>query len=141
RLVAQLNGKGGSGAAVAVYSINRDGTLTAQPGSPLLTTAQGTDIAWVPLGRYIAVAAKDGLWIYSSSSGTAPIPVGGAPAVAGPIDHLAFNKAGTLLFATNASAQNLYVFNFNSSTGVATPAPGSPHNMSLAPYELVIAER
>jgi hypothetical protein len=61
--------------------------------------------------------------------------------VAGPIDHLAFNKAGTLLFAVNSTAQNLYVFNFNSSTGAATPAPGSPHNMSVAPNELVVAER
>jgi 6-phosphogluconolactonase (cycloisomerase 2 family) len=141
RLAAQLNPKTGTAAGVAIYSVNGDGTLTAQPGSPLTTSAQGSDIAWDPLGRYVAVGAKDGLWIYSSASGSAPAPVGGAPIVTGSIDHVAFNKAGTLLFAVNASAQNIYVFNFNSSTGAATPALGPPHSMNLAPYELVVAER
>jgi hypothetical protein len=41
----------------------------------------------------------------------------------------------------NAAAQTVYVFSFNSSTGIATSAPGSPHKMVLAPYELVVAER
>lgn len=141
RLAAQLNPKTGTAAGVAIYSVNGDGTLTAQPGSPLTTSAQGSDIAWDPFGRYVAVGAKDGLWIYSSASGSAPAAVGGTPIVTGSIDHVAFNKAGTLLFAVNASTQNIYVFNFNSSTGAATPAPGSPHSMNLAPYELVVAER
>lgn len=58
----------------------------------------------------------------------------------GPIDHLAFNKAGTLLFATNANSQILYAFAFNSTSGTITPAPGSPHTMNLPPYALVVWE-
>jgi hypothetical protein len=41
----------------------------------------------------------------------------------------------------DAAAQMVYVFSFDSNTGIATPAPGSPHKMNLAPYELVVAER
>lgn len=139
RIVTQLNAVSGSAAALAVYSINSDGTLTEQ-GAPFPTTAQGSDVSWDASGRYVAVAAKDGLWIYSLNGSTAT-PVGGAPLVSGPTDHVGFNKAGTLLFATSASSQNLYVFAFNSSAGTATPAPGSPHNMSLPPYEVAVSER
>jgi hypothetical protein len=140
RLAAQLNAKSGNAAALGIYAINTDGTLSAEPGSPFPTPAQGSDLAWDASGRYIAVAAKDGLWIYSFT-GAAVAPVGGAPIVTGAIDHLAFNKSGTLLFATNASAQSIYVFNFNSSSGMATPAPGSPHKVNLPPYELELSER
>jgi 6-phosphogluconolactonase (cycloisomerase 2 family) len=140
QLAAQLNAKSGNASALGIYAINTDGTLTAQAGSPFLTTAQGSDIAWDPSGRYVAVAAKDGLWIYSVT-GTTVAPLGGAPIVAGPMDHLAFNKSGTLLFATSASVQDLYVFEFNSSTGLVTPASGSPHKLNLTPYELVLSEK
>ena len=140
-VAATINGVTNSSAALGIWSINSDGTLSAVAGSPYSRTAIAEDIAWDPLGRYIAIAAKDGLWIYSFSAGSAPVAVGGTPVITGPIDHLAFNKAGTLLFAVNAAAQGVYVFNFNSSTGTATPAPGSPHQMSLAPYELAVAER
>ena len=139
RLVAQLNAVTGGTAALAVYAINPDGTLTEQ-GSSLPTTAQGSDIAWDPSGRYAAVAAKDGLWLYNLT-GSSAVPVGGAPLVSGPMDHLAFNKAGTLLFATSASGQTVYVFAFNSSSGTAVPAPGSPHKVSLPPYALTLSER
>jgi hypothetical protein len=141
RLATQLNPKTGNGAGIGVYNINGDGTLTQQSGSPLTTTAQGSDISWDPFGRHIAVGAKDGLWIYSAATGSAPAPAGGAPIITGPMDHVAFNKTGTLLFAVNASAQNVYVFSFNSTTGLTTPAPGSPHKMNLAPYQLAVVEK
>ena len=139
RIVTQLNAVSGSAAALAVYGINPDGTLTQQ-GSPFPTSAPGSDVSWDASGRYVAVAAKDGLWIYSLSGSTAT-PIGGAPLVSGPMDHVAFNKSGTLLFATSASSQNLYAFAFNSTAGTAVPAPGSPHNMSLSPYEVAVSER
>ena len=140
-LAAPLNSVTTPTGALEIWTINADGTLSAIAGSPFPRNAISSDLAWDASGRYIAVAAKDGLWIYSFSAGAAPAPVGGGPIVSGAIDHLAFNKAGTLLFATNSSAQSLYVFSFSSSSGAATPAPGSPHATSLAPYELVIAER
>jgi 6-phosphogluconolactonase (cycloisomerase 2 family) len=139
-LAAPLNSVTTAAAALAIWTINSDGTLSTTTGSPFPRTAIAGDIAWDASGRYLAIAAKDGLWIYSFA-GTTPAPVGGGPIIAGPIDHLAFNKAGTLLFATNASAQKLYAFAINSSTGAATPAPGSPHTTSLAPYGLAMAER
>ena len=140
-LAGPLNSVTTPAAALAIWTINSDGTLSATTGSPFLRSATASDIAWDSSGRCLAVAAKDGLWIYNFAAGGTPAPVGGGPIVAGAIDHLAFNKAGTLLFATNASAQTLYVFAFNSSTGAATPAPGSPHATSLAPYGLVMVER
>ena len=140
-VAAPLNSVTTQAAALAVWAMNSDGTLTAVSGSPYPRSAQASDIAWDASGTYIALAAKDGLWIYKFIAGSAPAPVGGAPIVAGPIDHVVFNKAGTLLIATSASSQNLYVFSVNASTGTVTPAPGSPHNLGVAPYELVMAER
>ena len=140
-LAAPLNGVTTPAAALAIWTINSDGTLSTTTGSPFPRTAIASDIAWDASGKYLAIAAKDGLWIYSFTADATPAPVGGGPIVADSIDHLGFNKAGTLLFATNASAQRLYAFAFNSSTGAATPAPGSPHTTSLAPYDLAIVER
>lgn len=140
-VAAPLNSVTTQAAALAVWTSNSDGTLTAVSGSPYPRSAQASDIAWDASGTYIALAAKDGLWIYKFIAGSAPTPVGGAAIVAGPIDHVVFNKAGTLLMASSASSQNLYVFNVNASTGTVTPAPGSPHNLGVAPYELVMAER
>lgn len=140
RVVAQLNAiQGSTAAALAVYTINADGTLNQ--GSLATTTAQGSDVAWDRSGKYIAVAAKDGLWLYNAAPGATPVSIGGAPIAAGPIDHLAFNKAGTLLFASNSSTQSLYVFAFNSTSGTVTPAPGSPHQLNLPPYALALSER
>ena len=139
RLVAQLNSFDGTAAAVAVYAINADGTLTPQ-GSPSPTTAQGSDIAWEASGRYAAVAAKDGLWVYDFTGSTA-VAVGGTALAAAQMDHVAFNQAGTLLFATSTSNQTLYVFAFNATSGTTTAAPGSPHALSLPPYELALSER
>ena len=144
RIAAQLNAVNtnavnSTAAALALYTINSDGTLSQQ-GNPVTTTAQGADIAFDPSGRYIAVAAKDGLWIYNAALGSTATAMGGGPIVTGPIDHLAFNKAGTLLFATNASSRILYAFTFNNTSGTVTPAPGSPHTMSLPPYALVVSE-
>jgi 6-phosphogluconolactonase (cycloisomerase 2 family) len=138
RIAAQLNAVNGTAAALALYTINNDGTLNQQ-GNLVATSAHGADIAWDPSGRYIAVAAKDGLWIYAASGSTATA-MGGRPVVTGPIDHLAFNKAGTLLFATNANSQILYAFAFNGTSGTIAPAPGSPHTMNLPPYALVVWE-
>lgn len=139
RIAAQLNAVNSTAAALALYTINSDGTLSQQ-GNPVTTTAQGADIAWDPSGRYIAVAAKDGLWVYNAALGSTATAMGGSPIVTGPIDHLTFNKAGTLLFATNASSQILYAFAFNSTSGTITAAPGSPHTMNLPPYALVVSE-
>lgn len=146
RLVAQLNAVTGDTAALALYVVNADDTLSSQ-GPPLFTTAPGSDVAWDASGRYVAVAAKDGLWLYSAVPGLDPVSVGaplslvGTALATGPMDHVAFNKAGTLLFATSASNQTLYVFAFNSTSGIAIAAPGSPHGMNLPPYTLVLSER
>jgi 6-phosphogluconolactonase (cycloisomerase 2 family) len=140
-VAAPLNSVTTQAAALALWTINSDETLTAVSGSPYPRSAQASDIAWDASGRYIALAAKDGLWVYSFVAGSPPVPVGGAAIVAGPIDHVVFNKAGTLLMATSASSQSLYVFSVNASTGAVTPAPGSPHNLGVAPYQLVMAER
>lgn len=140
-VAAPLNSVTTQAAALALWGINSDGTLAAVAGSPYPRTAQASDIAWNAAGRFIAIAAKDGLWVYNFIAGSAPIPVGDAPVATAAIDHVVFNKAGTLLFATSASAQSLYVFSTSASTGTATPAPGSPHSLGLAAYEVVMAER
>jgi 6-phosphogluconolactonase (cycloisomerase 2 family) len=133
-----LNSVTTSTAALAIYSVNSDGTLTAQAGSPYARSAKASDIAWDPAGNYLAIAAQDGLWIYSFVPGSAPTPVASVPIVTSAIDHVAFNKNGNLLFATSAGTGNLYVFGF--ANGVPTPAPGSPHKLDLAPYEIAVAE-
>ncbi len=144
RIVTQLNAVIGNTAALALYVVNADGTLSLQ-GPPLYTSAQGSDVAWNASGKYVAVAAKDGLWLYSVVPGLEPVSVGtpisivGTALAAGPMDHVAFNKTGTLLFATSSSNQMLYVFAFNSTSGTATPAPASPHGMN-APYTLALVE-
>jgi 6-phosphogluconolactonase (cycloisomerase 2 family) len=137
-LATVLNSVTTSAAALGIYAVNSDGTLTAQSGSPYSRSAKASDVAWDPAGNYLAVAAQDGLWIYSFTPGSAPTLVGAAPAVASPIDHVAFSKNGNLLFATSAGTGNVYVFAF--ANGVTTPAPASPHKMDLAPYELAVAE-
>jgi 6-phosphogluconolactonase (cycloisomerase 2 family) len=137
-LAAALNSVTTSAAALSVYAVNSDGTLTAQAGSPYARTAKANDVAWDPTGAYFALAAQDGLWIYRLIPGSAPAPIAAAPIVASSIDHLAFSKDGNLLFATSAGTGNLYVFSV--ANGVPTPAPGSPHKLDLAPYELAIAQ-
>src|SRR6185312_2271995 len=142
-VAAAVNPKGDSaaGSLLGIYSINGDGSLSAIPGSPFPRTDVGRDIAWDASGRFLAIAERDGLWIYSFTAGGAAAPVGGAPIVTGAIDHLAFNRAGTLLFAINSASENVYAFSFNSSSGAVTPAPGSPHKVNLAPYRLAVVER
>jgi len=130
-----------TGSTLGIFSVNSDGTLSATTGSPFPRTDVGRDIEWDSSGHFIAVAEKDGLWVYSFTAGTAPVPVGGAPIVTGAIDHLAFNRAGTLLFAISSATENVYAFSCNSGSGTVTPAAGSPHKMDLVPYQLTVAER
>lgn len=139
RLVAQLNSFDGTAAAIVVYAIDANGTLTPQ-GLPSPTTAQGSDIAVDASGRYAAVAAKDGLWVYDLS-GSIAASVGGTAIAVGQMDHVAFNKAGTLLFATSTGSQALYVFAFDATSGTITAAPGSPHALNFPPYEVALSER
>lgn len=125
--------------SLALYAVNSDGTLSLTSESPYARTAQADDLKWDASGTHLAIAAQDGLWIYNFAGGVLT-PMTGMPLMTTSIDHLAFNKSGTLLFATSAASKSIYVFDLNSDMTI-TPAPGSPHKLELSPYVLAVAEK
>jgi 6-phosphogluconolactonase (cycloisomerase 2 family) len=118
-------GQVGTESYVTTYTINADGTLTAVANSQVKTASSSANKVvanFDPTGSFLAVAGDGGVQTFAiNASGT--LSAVGSPQSAGAnFQNVAWDNSNHV-FAANSS--QLYVF--NSSTGVLTPASGSPH--------------
>lgn len=126
-----------SNAWLGIFSINADGTLSPLPGSPWRQAQFGSDLVWDSSGEYLIAAEHDGIHVYTLAAGAALTQVAG-PIGNVEIEHVLFDQAKHLLFATSASAQSIYVFTWNN--GTLTLSAGSPHTVPGQAEEMAIIE-
>jgi hypothetical protein len=110
---------------VTTSTINGDGTLTAVANSQVKTaSSSGNKVVanFDPTGSFLAVAGDGGVQIFAMNANGALSAVGSAQSAGANFQDVAWDNSNHV-FAANSS--QLYVF--NSSTGVLTPASGSPH--------------
>jgi hypothetical protein len=115
----------GTESYVMTYNINADGTLTAVVNSQVKTASSSANkvaVNFDPTGSFLAVAGDGGLQIFAMNANGTLAPVGSPQSAGANFQDVAWDNSNHV-FAANSS--QLYVF--NSSTGVLTPASGSPH--------------
>lgn len=119
------SGQVGNETYIMTYTINGDGTLTAISNSQVKTASSRTNTVafnFDPTGSFLAVAGDGGVQTYSLNGSGTPMLVGPPQNAGLSFQSVAWDSANHI-FATTSS--QLYVF--NSSTGVLTPASGSPY--------------
>lgn len=128
-------GQVGNESYVVIYTINSDGTLSPVSNSQVKTASSDQNhvaLNFDPTGTSLAVAGDGGVQTYSLNGSGMLTPVS-APLSAGVIfQNVAWDNSGHV-FAT--SSTQLYVY--NSTSGVLTPAAGSPNagdqNLAVLP--------
>ena len=108
-----------------VYTINADGTLTAVANSQVKTASTSANTVatnFDPTGSFLAVAGDGGVQTFAINANGTPAAVASPQSAGANFQNVAWDNSNHV-FAANSS--QLYVF--NSSTGVLTPASGSPH--------------
>ena len=110
---------------VVTYTINSDGRLTAVSNSqvaPASTSGNKIVVNFDPTGSVLALAGDAGVQTYSLNGNGALTPIGAPQNAGSSFQNVAWDTANHLLATTS---NQLYVF--NSSSGVLTPASGSPY--------------
>jgi 6-phosphogluconolactonase (cycloisomerase 2 family) len=123
-----------------IYS-NAAGVLTQTGASPFAGVGQVQGAVVSPDGNFLYTGQQTANNIVGHSldpaTGNPTVLAGGPVAAAGP-QNLFFEPGGGYLFAFSSSAANgVDVFQWNSTTGALTAAPGSPHTFGDSPYQAV----
>jgi 6-phosphogluconolactonase (cycloisomerase 2 family) len=143
-------------AAIYVYTIGSDGSLTAATGSPLLTGSfQPWNMATDGLGKYLYVTNVDSLHegfdiaAYTIGSDGSLTTIPGSPfsfpmwAVAGdPSGKYLIGTTGqTIAAGASSDDDHLYVFNIQqtgTSAGAISPVTNSPFATVYAPFNIAV---
>jgi hypothetical protein len=114
----------GTESYVTTYTIDGDGTLTAVANSQVKTASSSTNKVvanFDPTGSFLVVAGDGGVQTFAMNANGTLSAVGSPQSAGANFQDVAWDNSNHV-FAANSS--QLYVF--NSSTGVLTPASGSP---------------
>src|SRR5579884_55692 len=119
------SGPVGNETYVMTYTINADGSLTTVANSQVKTASSSANtvaIGFDPSGSFLAVAGDGGIQTYALNGNGTLAPVAPPQNSGANFQELEWDNSNHVL-ATNSN--QLYVFNV--STGLLTPASGSPH--------------
>jgi 6-phosphogluconolactonase (cycloisomerase 2 family) len=118
---------------VFVFSINSGTGALTPAGSPVLTDSP-TALSVAPGGNtlYVSNSNSSTVSAFSVGSGGALTPISGSPYPTGANpSSLAMDSQGHFLYVGNLDSQTFSGFTVNTSTGVLTPAAGSPYFLTL----------
>jgi 6-phosphogluconolactonase len=133
--------------SISTYEVNTDGSLTAVSGATP-TGSNPMALAMDPGGRFLFVAnqGSNNVSVFSIS-GTTLTQVNGSPfttiapgtfPATGPT-ALVVPPTGNFLYVANNFTNSVSVFSFDGSSGVLTPAAGSPYTVGLNPSGLAVS--
>jgi len=118
-------GQVGNETYLLTYSINSNGTLTTVSNSQVKTASTSGNtvpVSFDPSGGFLAVAGDGGVQTFALNANGVLAPVSPPQNAGANFQEVAWDNSNHVFAANN---NQLYVF--NSSTGVLTPAAGSPH--------------
>jgi len=124
---------------IAGYAINNlNGSLTPVPGSPLQSGPEFS-LTMHPSGKFLVAVTGSSVSIYGIDPNTGSLTsiqtvYGGSPISA------AFDPTGSFLFAANVNSNNISAFTINQSSGILSPASGSPFPSGPNPQSVAITQ-
>ena len=112
---------------VSAFSINFDGSLTSVLGSPFAAGPFTAGIAASKNGKFVAVAAGSGAFVYKIDNNGALHPVSGSPFAAGSGPNgISIDPNDSFIYIVNAGSNNVSAYHFNNGNGQLVPTKGSP---------------
>jgi hypothetical protein len=118
------SGQVGNESYVMTYAINSDGSLNQVSNSQVKTASTSANkvvVNFDPSGGFLAAAGDGGVQTFALNANGVLAPVGSPQDAGANFQAVAWDNSNHLFAANNTQ---LYVF--NASTGVLTPASGSP---------------
>lgn len=108
-------------------------------GSRFPASGAGHDAIFDPSGKFLITAQDNGIGIYKIGSDSLT-EVRGSPFGGVGMDRVTFAPDGGFVVAISGTVGQIFVFAFDSQTGVLTLAPGSPVSTS-SPYDFAVIRR
>jgi 6-phosphogluconolactonase (cycloisomerase 2 family) len=122
---------------ITAYTVDATTHSLTSIGGPFAASGTGVDATFDPSGKFLAVAQSNGVGVYQVTQSSVT-EVAGSPFAGGTnFTRVMFSPSGGSLAALSREGGQLFVFSFNTSSGMLTTGPGSPVAIAT-PNDLVI---
>ena len=137
---SNANNSGSAENFITLFNID-PGTHDLNPpsGSKFPASGAGQDAIFDPSGEFLITAQDNGIGVYKVGQDSLA-EVSGSPFGGVGMDRVMLARLGGFIVAISRAAEKIFVFAFDTRTGVLTLAPYSPVSTS-SPYDLAVIQQ